>query len=160
MEVYTTRQLLCFVYFPQGHRSSNMSHILKVLIGPVISGRFSHSVVRKQQHSDASTFKAPWACLSLRDDENMSYCRHADGDQYPVVNITVHWEDLGYETDSKAAVRDLFATENLGVFEGSLTVSVDLHDARMVKITPEKRKSHHEDWRPWGRKAEGVLQVA
>lgn len=49
------------------------------------------------------------------------------------------------------SVRDLFASEDLGDFEKELTVTVDLHDARMVKITPEKPKSHHETWRPWDR---------
>ena len=86
--------------------------------------------------------------------------RHANGDQYPVVDITVHWEDLGFKADTKASVRDLFAAKDLGIFEGSLTLAVDLHDARMVKVTPEQHRSHYEDWRPWKSTATQGLQVA
>ncbi len=86
--------------------------------------------------------------------------RHVDGSQYPIVNITVQWKDLGYKPDTKAAVRDLFAAEELGVWEENLTLSVDLHDARMVKITPEKHEGHHEDWRPWKSSSNRSLQTA
>ena len=65
------------------------------------------------------------------------------------MNITVHWEAIGYDSRAKASVRDLFAAKDLGTFEGELTLVVDLHDARMVKITPEVPEKHHDSWRPW-----------
>lgn len=86
-------------------------------------------------------------------------CRHANGDQYPVVNMTVHWRDLGYEASTKAAVRDLFAREDLGVFQEKVSLAVDLHDARMVKVSPENHRTHYEDWRPWNAKYDGLLQA-
>ncbi|BDA44947.1 Alpha-galactosidase [Coccomyxa sp. Obi] len=75
--------------------------------------------------------------------------RHTSGTQYPLSNITVQWQDLGFEGELDATVRDLFAEKDLGTFSGSWTGVVGLHDVRMVKISPIKSASHYKDWRPW-----------
>ena len=75
--------------------------------------------------------------------------RHVFSSQYPISNITVSWEDLGYPSDTDATVRDLHATKNLGTFSHAFTAAVDIHDARMVKITPKKIRPGYEEWRPW-----------
>ena len=75
--------------------------------------------------------------------------RHVIGTQYPISNITVTWETLGYDPKATARVRDLFAEEDLGTFKGSLTLPVDIHDARMVSIEPVEGTKEHEEWRPW-----------
>lgn len=75
--------------------------------------------------------------------------RHVIGTQYPFSNITVSWKTLGYDSDAEATVRDLFAEKDLGTFRGSLTLQVDIHDARMVKIEPLHKADADEDWRPW-----------
>ena len=75
--------------------------------------------------------------------------RHVIGTQYPISNITVTWETLGYDSKATARVRDLFAEEDLGTFKGSLTLPVDIHDARMIIIEPVESAKEHEEWRPW-----------
>ena len=91
--------------------------------------------------------------------------RHVISTQYPISNITVTWEDLGYPSDAAATVRDLHAEKNLGTFTGSFTAAVDIHDARMVKISPKKSKPEFEHWRPWRTeadiaiKSDGLLQL-
>lgn len=79
----------------------------------------------------------------------MFFNRHVIGTQYPISNITVSWETLGYDSKTKAAVRDLFAEQDLGDFAGNLTLPVDIHDARMVSIKPLEAAAEHESWRPW-----------
>ena len=76
-------------------------------------------------------------------------CRHCIGSQYPMSNITIDWETLGYESGDEMEVRDLFAEEDLGTAKGSLTLSVDIHDARMVKLQPKMLSPRHHAWRPW-----------
>ena len=46
-------------------------------------------------------------------------------------------------------MRDLFAEKALGSFKGSWTGAVDLHDVRMVRITPKAARREHSEWRPW-----------
>ena len=46
-------------------------------------------------------------------------------------------------------MRDLFAEKNLGTFKGAWTGAVDLHDVRMVRITPKDNRREHQEWRPW-----------
>ena len=46
-------------------------------------------------------------------------------------------------------MRDLFAEKALGSFKGSWTGAVDLHDVRMVRITPKATRREHGEWRPW-----------
>ena len=75
--------------------------------------------------------------------------RHSITTQYPISNVTVTWEQLGYPNDVKAAVRDLHQQKALGTFTGSFTAGVDIHDAVMVKITPQQAKPEYEEWRPW-----------
>lgn len=75
--------------------------------------------------------------------------RHATGDQYPIVNITVEWETLGLEAGREYTVRDLFAKKDLGTHSRSLTLPVDLHDARMVVLNPLKGAEGQDNWRPW-----------
>ena len=75
--------------------------------------------------------------------------RHVFSSQYPISNITVTWEDLGYPSDADATVRDLHAEKNLGTFRRAFTAAVDIHDARIVKITPKKVRPGYEEWRPW-----------
>lgn len=46
-------------------------------------------------------------------------------------------------------MRDLFAEKDLGSFKGSWTGAVDLHDVRVVRVTPQQPERKHSDWRPW-----------
>lgn len=46
-------------------------------------------------------------------------------------------------------VRDLFAEEDLGTFTEEIQVAVDLHDVRMLKLTPMTHRPEFENWRPW-----------
>lgn len=64
-------------------------------------------------------------------------------------NITVDWDTIGYANHIEVEVRDLFAKKDLGSVSGSLTLPVDIHDVRMVKLTPKKPESEHHSWRPW-----------
>ena len=78
--------------------------------------------------------------------------RHAIGTQYPISNITVTWKDVGFESDVEVTVRDLHAEKDLGTYTKSFTGAVDIHDARMLKLTPQKVKLEHDSWRPWSQK--------
>ena len=78
--------------------------------------------------------------------------RHSITTQYPISNVTVAWEQLGYPSEMKADVRDLHAEKTLGTFQGSFTAGVDIHDAVMVKITPQQVKQEYEEWRPWSQR--------
>ena len=75
--------------------------------------------------------------------------RHSITTQYPISNVTVTWEQLGYPSDAQATVRDLHAEKDVGVFAEAFTTGVDIHDAVMVKITPLKSQQKYEEWRPW-----------
>lgn len=75
--------------------------------------------------------------------------RHSITTQYPISNVTVTWEQLGYPSDAQATVRDLHAGKDVGVFAEAFTAGVDIHDAVMVKITPLKGQQKYEEWRPW-----------
>ncbi len=77
--------------------------------------------------------------------------RHAIGTQYPISNITVAWKDVGFDSDVEATVRDLHAEKDLGTFTESFTGAVDIHDARMLRITPHKSTVDYESWRPWSK---------
>ena len=55
----------------------------------------------------------------------------------------------GLDPEEEADVRDLFAEKALGSFKGSWTGAVDLHDVRMVRITPKAARREHSEWRPW-----------
>ena len=78
--------------------------------------------------------------------------RHSITTQYPISNVTVTWEQLGYPADMKAYVRDLHAERTLGTFQSSFTAGVDIHDAVMVKVTPQQPKQEYEEWRPWSQR--------
>lgn len=78
--------------------------------------------------------------------------------QYPLCNITVHWEQLGYEAGLQANVRDLFAEKDLGIYTGSFTATVDVHDAATLKISPVVHQPHHRSWRPWQGTLHDVLK--
>lgn len=84
--------------------------------------------------------------------------RHSITTQYPISNVTVTWEQLGYPADVKADVRDLHAERTLGTFQSSFMAGVDIHDAVMVKITPQQIKQEYEEWRPWAPQEALVLQ--
>lgn len=79
----------------------------------------------------------------------MLFNRHAIGTQYPVSNITVTWRQIGFASHIKATVRDLHAEKDLGSFTKSFTGEVDIHDARMLKVTPHHVKPEYDSWRPW-----------
>ncbi|KAL3147729.1 hypothetical protein ABBQ32_002471 [Trebouxia sp. C0010 RCD-2024] len=76
--------------------------------------------------------------------------RHAIGTQYPVSNITVTWRQIGFASNVKATVRDLHAEKDLGTFMHSFTGEVDIHDARMLRVTPHHVRPKYDRWRPWG----------
>lgn len=46
-------------------------------------------------------------------------------------------------------VRDLFLEEDFGTFTDEVQVAVDLHDVRMLKLTPMTHRPEFENWRPW-----------
>eukprot|EP00887_Chlorella_sp_A99_P006558 scaffold3.g6558.t1 len=75
--------------------------------------------------------------------------RHTLGGQYPLVNITVWWAQLGYPPAAAAVVRDLWAGRDLGTFTGSFTGQVDVHDAAALRITPVDKVEGADGWRPW-----------
>lgn len=75
--------------------------------------------------------------------------RHTIGTQYPISNITVFWEDLGYPDDMEATVRDLYAKQDLGRFTGSFTAAVGIHDGLALRIIPKEPKPDFDEWRPW-----------
>jgi len=79
--------------------------------------------------------------------------RHSITTQYPISNVTVSWEQLGYPPEVEARVRDLYAEKDVGTFAEAFTAGVDIHDAVVVKITPVKSKPEYEDWRPWHERA-------
>lgn len=79
--------------------------------------------------------------------------RHAIGTQYPMSNITVTWRQIGFASHVKATVRDLHTERDLGTFTQSFTGEVDIHDARMLRVTPHHGKPEYDSWRPWA--AEG-----
>lgn len=76
--------------------------------------------------------------------------RHAIGTQYPLSNITVTWRQIGFASDVKATVRDLHAEKDLGTFRHSFSGEVDIHDARMLRVTPHHVRPQYDSWRPWG----------
>ena len=51
-------------------------------------------------------------------------------------NVTAEWTDIGLKKDSKAAVRDLWILQDLGVMQGSVTAMVASHGVVMYKIIP------------------------
>ena len=53
-------------------------------------------------------------------------------------NITTDWQDFGLDPSQEAAVRDLWAHQDLGVMKGSITTSVESHAVAMYRITPVK----------------------
>lgn len=53
-------------------------------------------------------------------------------------NITADWQDFGLDPSQEAAVRDLWAHQDLGVMKGSITTSVESHAVAMYCITPVK----------------------
>ena len=69
--------------------------------------------------------------------------------QYPLCNITVTWEQLGYKAGVRAHVRDMFAEKDLGIHAGSFTAVVDVHDAAALRITPMSMLPQYRYWRPW-----------
>ena len=51
-------------------------------------------------------------------------------------DITVNWQDIGLATGSPAAVRDLWAHQDLGSFTGSFTgTNIPSHGSMMLKVT-------------------------
>jgi hypothetical protein len=53
--------------------------------------------------------------------------------------ITVKWSDIGFPVDHSAAVRDLWAHRDLGVFTGNYTSpNIVSHGAMMLNITLTK----------------------
>jgi len=57
------------------------------------------------------------------------------------VTVRVTWEQLGYTSEGspswfKAAVRDLYAGKDLGVFEEGFEAAVSAYDSIVLKVTP------------------------
>jgi hypothetical protein len=49
--------------------------------------------------------------------------------------ITVTWAQLGYKSGFKAAVRDLYAEKDLGVYEQGFTATVANYDVAVLKVS-------------------------
>jgi len=85
--------------------------------------------------------------------------RHCGGtNQYPTVNMTVHWSEIGLPDGMEAWVRDLWRQIDLPrTYNSSFTASVELHDGAAFKVTPvslDLKKDHKmiallDEWRPW-----------
>lgn len=105
------------------------------------------------------------------------------------VTIRVTWEQLGYTSEGspsgfKAAVRDLYAGKDLGVFEDGFEVAVSAYDSVVLKVTPVglssieqqqgssgaaaatnsdtvsvRAASEEDSWRPWSHPAAAALQA-
>lgn len=76
---------------------------------------------------------------------------HHYGSQYPNISVTVQFSDLGYGQHTAASVRDLYVQQDLGVFTGSFTGAVNLHDCLALKVTPVAEADRDTLWRPWAR---------
>ncbi len=50
--------------------------------------------------------------------------------------ITVTWEQIGYPSHLSAAIRDLWAHQDLGKFTGKFSVPVLSHGVVMVTVRP------------------------
>lgn len=61
----------------------------------------------------------------------------------------MRWAQLGLDAGARAAVRDLYAQADLGVFSGAFTAAVGLHDVAMLRITPLSAVEAAPGWRPW-----------
>lgn len=85
--------------------------------------------------------------------------RHSITTQYPISNITVSWASIGYPSGAEATVRDLHAEKDLGTFSHAFTAAVDIHDARIVKITPRESQPEYEEWRPWSADSRSAGQL-
>lgn len=68
--------------------------------------------------------------------------------QYPMTNITVYWEQLGLRAGQRAAVRDVYAEQDLGTFTGSFSAAIATHDVVVLRIKPVDGPAD-EAWRPW-----------
>lgn len=79
--------------------------------------------------------------------------RHIYSSQYYYSRITVHWDELGYPGNMSAVVRDLWEEKDIGVYNGSFTAHVDLHDGAAFSFTPIEQDSTalkaFDAWRPW-----------
>lgn len=73
---------------------------------------------------------------------------HHTGGQYLTANATVRWATIGLPPGTRAAVRDLYAERDLGVFEGAVTVEVQAHDVVALRVTPVGGLEG-DTWRPW-----------
>lgn len=51
--------------------------------------------------------------------------------------ITANWTDLSLGSGQSAKVRDLWAQEDLGIYKGSVEVTVPSHAVAMYRITPQ-----------------------
>lgn len=68
--------------------------------------------------------------------------------QYPISNITVFWEQLGLPADARCAVRDLYGERDLGVWQGSFSAAVPVHDVAVLRVGPVDGP-RDDAWRPW-----------
>eukprot|EP00475_Leptophrys_vorax_P003622 TRINITY_DN12135_c0_g1_i10.p2 TRINITY_DN12135_c0_g1~~TRINITY_DN12135_c0_g1_i10.p2 ORF type:complete len:438 (-),score=112.37 TRINITY_DN12135_c0_g1_i10:61-1374(-) len=51
-------------------------------------------------------------------------------------NMSLSWSDLGLASNSSASVRDLWAHEDLGTFQGSFSAIVESHSVVMILVRP------------------------
>lgn len=71
-------------------------------------------------------------------------------DASPPYNMSIEFTKLGLPAGSRAAVRDLYARQDVGTFTGRFTVAVPPHDVFVARITPlEGRLEELVAWRPW-----------
>lgn len=68
--------------------------------------------------------------------------------QYPMSNITVFWEQIGLARGQRCTVRDLYGERDLGVFSGSFSAAVPVHDVAVLRIAPVG-PPRDDTWRPW-----------
>lgn len=79
--------------------------------------------------------------------------RHTLATQYPVSELFVDWTWLGFPSDAEATVRDLFARKDMGIFRGSYTAQVNIHDVIMLRVILKGDASPYKAWRPWTAKS-------
>jgi len=73
--------------------------------------------------------------------------RHTPYDNYNAT-ITVNFNTIGFSLFTNAIVRDLYAQKDLGLFQGSIVVSLPTHSCVVYKITPTNKRDSDIMWRP------------
>jgi len=64
-------------------------------------------------------------------------------------NVIVYFNTIGLLPTTTAVVRDLYARQDIGMYQGSISVTIAPHTALIYKITPTDPRPEFLNWRPW-----------